>query len=95
MEPVFHSIQQIFSMAFFIFVDLLKHWSFVFLITAILFRKQIKELISNLNVLKVTKDGLELQKAKETINDLQELAITMYIPVLDMLPKNRKKRSKS
>ena len=87
MEPVFHSIQQIFSMAFFIFVDLLKHWSFVFLITAILFHKQIKELISNLNVLKVTKDGLELQKAKETINDLQELAITMYIPVLDMLAK--------
>ena len=87
MEIILHSIHQIMVMMFFIFVDLLKNWSFVFLLTIILFHKQIKELLSNLNILRVTKDGLELQKAKETINDLQELAITMYIPVLDMLAK--------
>ena len=81
MEIILHSIHKIIVMMFFIFVDLLKNWSFVFLLTIILFHKQIKELISNLNILRVTKDGLELQKAKETINDLQELAITMYIPV--------------
>lgn len=74
-------------MIFFVFVDLLKNWSFVFLMIILLFHKQIKELIPSLDILKLTKDGLELQKAKETINDLQELAVTMYIPVLDMLAK--------
>lgn len=87
MLPLFQMIQHIIIMIIFIIADLLKNWSFVFLIIIVLFYKQIKELISNLNILKLTKDGLELQKAKETINDLQELAVTMYIPVLDMLAK--------
>ncbi len=87
MHTILHTIYHIMNTLFFIFVDLLKNWSFVFLIIVILFHKQIKELISNLNILKLTKDGLELQKAKETINDLQELAVTMYIPVLDLLAK--------
>ncbi len=87
MQIFLHTIQQIIVMIFFVFVDLLKNWSFVFLMIILLFHKQIKELISSLDILKLTKDGLELQKAKETINDLQELAVTMYIPVLDMLAK--------
>ena len=87
MHTLLHALYHTIGTLFFIIVDLLKNWSFVFLIIVILFHKQIKELISNLNILKLTKDGLELQKAKETINDLQELAVTMYIPVLDMLAK--------
>lgn len=72
-------------------VDLLKHWSFVFFLIVCIFRKPIKELLSNIDILKFGKEGVELQKtakeAKETLNDLQELATSMYIPLLDTITK--------
>ena len=82
-----HLIYNIFHTLFYAMVDLLKSWSFIFLVIICVFNKQIKELISSLNVLKLSKDGLELQKTRETLKDLQELAITMYIPILDILAK--------
>ena len=91
MEILYHLLVHIASVIFHTFVDLLKNWPFVFLLVILIFHKQIKELLAGFDILKLGKDGVELKKtakeAKETLNDLQELATTMYVPVLDMLAK--------
>ena len=79
----------IITFLFLVFVDLLKHWPFVFLLIAFIFRKQIKDFLTNINVFKLSQNGIELQKtvkeAKETLTELKDLAFTLYVPLMDIL----------
>lgn len=86
---MFNQIADLINSILFIFVDLLKSWSFVVLLIIFIFRKQLTEFLNDITSLNVTKNGIELKKtikeAKETLIDLKELACSMYIPLIDLI----------
>lgn len=89
MNEFFNFVATATTSLFFVLVDLLKHWSFVVLLITFIFKKQLKEFFSNINVFKLGKNGIELEKtvleAKETLSDLKELAFTTYVPLIEIL----------